>query len=68
MDVTEIFSAADDEKSRRMTKMAFMAATTLAMTFIVVRTAVMTLLTAAGREAAAKILREAAHSPMYHMF
>jgi hypothetical protein len=68
MDVTEIFNAADGEKKRRTMKTAFIGSVTLVSSYKVIRAAVMTLLTAAGREAAAKILREASHSPMYHMF
>jgi hypothetical protein len=40
----------------------------LIVAYRVTHSAVHALLTKAGREAAAKILRDAAHSPMYHMF
>jgi hypothetical protein len=48
--------------------LAFLGVVELIVAYRVTHSAVHALLTKAGREAAAKILRDAAHSPMYHMF
>ena len=68
IDATEIFARAEGERKIRTRKLAFLGVVELIVTYRVTHSAVHSLLTKAGREAAAKILRDAAHSPMYHMF
>ena len=68
IDATEIFARAEGERKIRTRKLAFLGVVELIVAYRVTHSAVHALLTKAGREAAAKILRDAAHSPMYHMF
>ena len=67
-DATEIFAAADAERVARGRKLAFLACVVMIAAYAVTHAVVHSLMTKAGREALAKILREASHSPMYHMF
>ena len=68
IDATEIFARAEGERKIRTRKLAFLGVVELIVAYRVTHSAAHALLTKAGREAAAKILRDAAHSPMYHMF
>lgn len=68
MDVTEIFNRVDEERRARTRKLTFLGVVGFWTAYKVVYAALMTLLTEAGRKAMAKVLREASHSPMYHMF
>lgn len=68
MDVTEIFNRVDEERRARTRKLTFLGIVGFWTAYKVVYAALMTLLTEAGRKAMAKVLREASHSPMYHMF
>jgi len=68
MDVTEIFNRVAEERRARTRKLTFLGVVGFWTAYRVVYAALMTLLTEAGRKAMAKVLREASHSPMYHMF
>ena len=68
VDATEIFQRADEERRTRTRKLAFLGVVTVIAAYKIIHAAVHSLLTKAGREALGKILREASHSPMYHMF
>jgi hypothetical protein len=68
MDVTEIFNRADAERRARTYKLAFLGFVEVITAYKITYAAVHALMTTAGREALAKVLREAAHTPTYHMF
>jgi hypothetical protein len=68
MDVTEIFNRVDKERKTRGMKLAFVGLVGIVTGYNILHALLATVLTKAGRETAAKILRDAAHSPMYHMF
>ena len=68
MDVTEIFNRADAERQTRSRKLAFLGFVEVITAYKITYAAVHALMTTAGREALAKVLREAVHTPTYHMF
>ena len=67
IDVTEIFNVLQREKRRRGWKVGFFSVAFVIATYRLVEEVVHTMLTDNGRKIAAQVLRDAAHSNLYHI-